>query len=131
MASDSQSAHNEGVFDSLRRVSAGVLALAQTRLQLFSLEWEEERARLGTILLVSLLAFFFFAIALLLIVGFTVAVLWEQRAYVAFFSLVLLFLVLGAAAVWMVIRMLRAKPRLFHASLTELAKDRAQLAARK
>jgi len=119
-----------GLFDSLKVLTATLIAIAHTRLELFSTELEEERVRLSSMLVWTLVALFCAGLGVVLATLFVVLVLWDTHRLLALGIPAILFL-LGAALAWLVVRgKARAKPRLFAASLTELSKDRKELTSR-
>ena len=119
-----------GLFDSLKVLTATLIAIAHTRLELFSTELEEERVRLSSMLVWTLVALFCAGLGVVLATLFVVFVLWDTHRLLALGIPAILFL-LGAALAWLVVRgKARAKPRLFAASLTELSKDRKELTSR-
>ncbi len=118
-------ARPDGLFDAFKGMAALAVDVAQTRLELLSLEVEEERARLSALLLFTLVALFFLALAIVFAALLLVSV-WPHPVWV-FGTLALLFLAGGiVTAVW-ALRRIKTKPRLFGASVAELQKDREQL----
>ena len=119
-----------GLFDSLKVLTATLIAIAHTRLELLSTELEEERLRLSSMLVWTLVALFCAGLGVVLATLFVVLVLWDSYRLLALGIPAILF-ILGAALAWLVVRgKARAKPRLFAASLTELSKDREELTSR-
>jgi uncharacterized membrane protein YqjE len=119
-----------GLFDSLKVLTATLIAIAHTRLELLSTELEEERLRLSSMLVWTLVALFCAGLGVVLATLFVVVVLWDTYRLLALGIPAILF-ILGAALAWLVVRgKARAKPRLFAASLTELSKDREELTSR-
>ena len=119
-----------GLFDSLKVLAATLIAIAHTRLELLSTELEEERVRLSSMLVWTLVALFCAGLGVVLATLFVVLALWDTHRLLALGIPAILFL-LGAALAWLVVRgKARAKPRLFAASLTELSKDRKELTSR-
>ena len=118
---------DRGIFDSLRALIDRVLAMLQTRTELFTTELEEEVTRFVGVVLWS------FAAVLSVIVGATflgVMILLAAppgyRVLVAA-GLALPFLAVAAIGYVSIRRIVRAKPRVFADSLRELEKDRKQL----
>ena len=119
-----------GLFDSLKVLTATLLAIAHTRLELLSTEVEEQRVWLSSMLIWALVGLFCAGLGVVLATLFFVFALWDTHRLVALGVPAILFL-LGAALAWLVVRgKARAKPRLFAASLTELSKDRKELTFR-
>lgn len=123
-------AESAGLMASLKRLAGTLLAIACTRFELLSNEWEEERLRIGQMLLYGLTALFFFGLAILLLTAMIVVLFWDTYPLAVMGALSALFFIAGFLA-WNVMRTLsRQKPRLFSASLSELADDRDRLAPR-
>ena len=119
-----------GLFDSLKALTATLIAIVHTRLELLSTEFEEERLRLSSMLGWTLGALFCAGLGVVLATLFVVLALWDTHRLLALGIPAILFL-LGAALAWLVVRgKIRAKPRLFAASLTELSKDGKELIPR-
>ena len=119
-----------GLFDSLKVLTATLVAIAHTRVELLSTELEEERVRLSSMLAWTLVALCCAGLGVVLATLFVVVVLWDRYRLLALGIPAILF-ILGAALAWLVVRgKARAKPRLFAASLTELSKDREELTSR-
>jgi len=126
-AGQDQAAHARGLFGSLKALLATLVAIGHNRLELFSTELQEEISRAASILLWAVAALLLGVLAILLAAFAIVLAIPEgQRALV-------LALVAAAAAVAAVVAALVSrnrtaeKPRLFDATLTELAKDREDL----
>jgi uncharacterized membrane protein YqjE len=112
-----------GLFESARKLVAGLIGLAHTRLELLSTELQEELARLAEILLAAIISLFFAFLGIAFVaVAVMIAVGEEYRLAVAVLFAVL-FLIVGALSAWWMRRVARAKPRIFDASLGELRKD--------
>ena len=129
-AQDPGSNRRGGLFDSVKVLAATLLAIAHTRLELFSTEIEEQRAWLGSMVVWTLVALFCAGVGVVLATLFVVLALWDTHRLLALGIPAILFL-LGAALAWLVVLgKARAKPRLFAASLAELSKDRKELTSR-
>jgi uncharacterized membrane protein YqjE len=119
-----------GLFDSVKVMAATLLAIAHTRLELFSTEIEEQRVWLSSMLVWTLVALFCAGVGIVLATLFVVIALWDTHRLLALGIPAILFL-LGAALAWlMVLGKARAKPRPFAASLAELSEDHKELASR-
>lgn len=126
-APDREASHG-GLLGSVKNLAATLIAMGQTRLELLSNDIEEERAWLTSMLVWILIGLFFAALAIVLSTLFIVVIFWDSYRLQATGILICLF-VLGAGISWRVIcNMSKNKPRIFSASLAELAKDREQLA---
>ena len=123
---DSDPGRRGGLFASVRAAVATLLAIAHTRLELFFTELEEEWARLGKILIWSVVGVFFAGLGIVFAVLFFVLLLWDTHRLLALGIPAILFLLISVLAWRVVILRIRAKQRFFAASLAELAKDREQ-----
>lgn len=117
----------EGLFASLKVLGATFAAILQNRLELLSTDIAEERARLGSILLLSLVALFCLGVGVLLLTLLVVVLFWDTHRLAALGTLTVLFLAAGGWIGGLALQRLRSKPRLFEASIAELAKDREHL----
>lgn len=116
--------------ESLKRLAGTSLAILQTRLELLSNEVEEERLRIGQMLLYGSIALFFFGLAIMLVTAFIVVLFWDSQRLLVMGSLAVLYFMAGLL-VWNALgRVVREKSRLFSASLAELASDRIRLTHR-
>ena len=111
----------------MKVLAATLLAIAHTRLELFSIELEEEWVRVSSILTWSLVALFCAGIGIVFATLFLVFALWGTHPLLALGIPAVLFLLFAALAWRVVAAKIRDKPRLFSASLAELAKDREHL----
>lgn len=107
-----------------------LLCIFQTRLELLSNEMEEERLRIGQMLLYGSLALFFIGLAIMLLTAFIVVVFWDSYRLQVLGGLAALFFVAGLMVLNALRRVTEEKSKLFSASLAELADDRDRLAPR-
>lgn len=120
-------AESPGLLASLRRLAATLVAVFQTRLELLATEVEEERTRLGRLLLLGAAAAFFLALGMLTLTLFVIVLFWDTHRLLVTGLLAALYLGAGLAIAFAARREALARPRLFAASLSELAKDREHL----
>ncbi len=116
-----------GLFASLKSLSANLISIVQTRLELLSTDVAEERERLTALLVLAQVALFCLGVGIVLLAMLIVVVFWESHRIAVLGALTAVFLIAGIATGWLAVHKLRTKPRLFAASLDELAKDRQQL----
>lgn len=113
--------------NSLARLAGGLLATLHTRLELITVEIEEELASFATFLLWSIVALACAGIAVLLGILLLVALFWDTHRYLVLLGLIAAF---GGSALglglWLRATM-QAKPRLLSATLDELKRDGAAL----
>jgi|SRR5579859_5153211 len=115
---------SDGLLASLRRLLDTALGLAQNRLELLSVELQEEKHRLIEILILT-----FTAVALgllvLIVVSFTVVVLfWDSARLPALFLLSVLYMAATVAVCFRLRARIQAGRRPFQTSVDELKKDR-------
>lgn len=115
------------LFDSIKQFGATLTGLAATRLALLANELHEERLRLTQMLLLTLLAFFFLGVAVVLATAFLVVLFWDSHRLLVLGILGMIFSSLGVVMLLLLRKEIREKPKLFAASLAELNQDRASL----
>ncbi len=117
------------LFESLRRLLEHLLAIAQVRLELATTELSLEVHRAARVMLWTFIALLAAALGCLMLSLTIVIAVWEEHRLLAA-GLISAVLLIGAiAAVWMARRSIQARPRLLAATLDELERDRAALAA--
>ena len=119
------------MFESLSALSATLVAMVYTRLDLLSIDLEEEREHVTLQLVLTQTALFFIGIGLVLSALLLLTVYWETHRLLVLGSLAGSFLLAGLVAGGFALYKGRTKPRLFAASLSELQKDHQQLGSRK
>lgn len=126
MAAESQAASG-GLFESLKALTASLIGILHTRLELLSVDIAEEREHLITLLLLAQAALFCFGVGVVLLALLVVVAFWETHRLLALGGAGGVFLFAGAAMAWVAVHKTRTRPRLFAASLAELSKDRQHL----
>ncbi|MGH8768234.1 MAG: phage holin family protein, partial [Burkholderiales bacterium] len=116
-----------GLFDSLKAMLATLVGIAHTRVELIGTEVEEQFARLVSLLVWGLVALFFAFTGVILSAIAFIVVFWDSNRVLAATGLAAAFVLFAVIAVLGFIARAKARPRLFKASLDELAKDRSQL----
>lgn len=127
---DNESAESKGLFESLSTLGATLVAIVHTRLELLSVDLEEERQHLFSIMLLSLIAVFLLGIGVVMAAIMLVVVYWDTNRLLVLSILTMLFLFLGIATGIYAVYRARSKPRLFSSSLDELQKDQQQLSSK-
>jgi uncharacterized membrane protein YqjE len=116
-----------GLFDSVRRLLAGLVAIAQTRLELVTTELAAEIQRAVGVLLWAAVALFFAGLSVLMI-AITIVVFAPEAQRLLVAGLVCATFVAGAIGAGLVVRRkVGERPSLLSASLGELRKDREAL----
>ena len=105
------------------RIVSTVVAMMQTRLELASVELEEELVRFSIFFIATLVALFCAGVAVALLIFLVIALFWDTYRITVLVSLIGLF-GLGSAliAAW-VRKQFMNRPRLFEYSIAELRKD--------
>lgn len=116
-----------GLFASLKAVSSQMLAILQTRLELLATDVAEERERLGRLFVLALVSLFCLGLGVVLLTLLVVVLFWDTHRIAALTGLVALFLAVGIGTGLYARHKLRTQPRLFDATITELARDRREL----
>lgn len=111
------------MFDLVKRMAAGVLAILHTRAELLVVELEEEVRRFFAYLILSLVALVCFGIALLLAILLIIVIFWESHRIAVVAGLTGFFGVAAAAIALGVRSSLRSKPKFLGATLGEIARD--------
>lgn len=124
-----ESREAEGLLASLKTLTLTLVGVVQTRLELLSTDVAEERARLTAILISAMVALFCLGVGVLLLAMLIVVMFWETHRILTLALLTAVFLATGAGLWAVTLHKLRNKPRLFDASISELAKDRVQLSS--
>lgn len=114
---------SSGLLHSAQSLLAGLLALGRTRLELFSTELQEEIARQAAALLGALLVLTLAALAAAFGAFAVVVAVGESYRATAALIIAGIFVALAAAAAWTLRNRMRAKPRAFDASITQLERD--------
>lgn len=130
MATDPQPPRDEGLTGSLRRLGHTLLRVLQTRLEILSTEFADERINLTRLTLVALTVVFCLQTGLMLAIVFVVLAVSPENRLMAI-GVTALALLLGALAgvLWMRL-WLKRRPPMFAATIAELRKDRDRLGGR-
>jgi uncharacterized membrane protein YqjE len=118
-----------GLFASLRRMLATLLELGSTRLELVSVELQEQVEYAAGVLLWGIAAIFFASLTVLLLAFTIVIAFWDQHRLLAACLVTAAFALIALTAVVIVRQRLRTRPRFLAATAEELKRDAAALAA--
>jgi uncharacterized membrane protein YqjE len=108
---------------SLTRLAASSLLIARQRLELASLDVEEEMLRVGALLAGALVTALMLALALASAAATFVIYFWDGARLAATMGVTAFFALAGALMAWRLNRALRNKPRFLAGTLAELDKD--------
>ncbi len=122
-------ASGEGLLDSLKTLTATVVAMAYNRLHLLSADIEIARERVFSLLITVIVSLFFLCFSVLLLSIFIVVIFWDTHRLLALGTVTGLFLGVGGLLMMRAMSAIKKMPATFEASLAELAKDHVQLTA--
>jgi uncharacterized membrane protein YqjE len=109
----------------LSRLGQSLLLVVSQRLELASLDVEEELLRLGTLLAGALVTSLMLALALAAAATTVVVYFWDSARLAALVMVTGLFTVMGLAMLWRLSHAMRDKPPFMASTLAQLEKDRA------
>jgi uncharacterized membrane protein YqjE len=119
-----------GLFDSLRALIATLVAMANTRVELFGTELEEELHRVVALTVGAVLVLALASLALLFGGLVVVAAFWDTHRVAAVVFVAVCFLALAIVAYVAVRKRTRRRSRLLSATLGQLEQDMQQLGRR-
>jgi uncharacterized membrane protein YqjE len=117
----------ENLLSSIKGLASTGASIAQTRLELLSVDVQIARSKFISLLVMIVSALFFLFFGLVMLALFIVIYSWETDRMMALGLLTGAFLLIGLILALLIAQSLRTMPRLFEASITELAKDREAL----
>ena len=116
-----------GLSDAVFRLGGTIVALLRTRLELATVEFEEERERATEMLVLVLGCVLLALFAMLFASIFVIAWYWETYRMWAIGGVTLFYVVLAAGTFMRLQQRRRDKPAAFAATLAELGNDVASL----
>ena len=119
-----------GLFDSAKALLATLIGIAHNRLELLSIELQEEVGRVALMLLWGAVALFFAFLAIASVAVLILIAFWDDHRLLVAALLAVAFLILALVAGFAAREQIAAKRRPFDASLNELTKDREELRPR-
>lgn len=123
-------AQSGGLLSSLRGLATTGVAILQTRLELLSVELQEEKIRVGALIAYAFAAFFFLGFGIVLLAVLLTVMLWDGQRLLPLAVFSALFLGAGAVVAGLAVSQARKSSKLFSASLAELSRDREALTPR-
>ncbi len=112
---------------SVRGLAATLIELAQVRLELLSVEAQEEVLRVAGLLAYGAIALVCLALGLGFLAMLITVALWDTHRLLALAAFTVLFLLSGLLAAWRARERVQRGSRLFSASIDELRQDREAL----
>lgn len=116
-----------GMMDSIRTGLSTAAKLVRTRLDIISLELEEQREWLQSLLLLAVTGLFCVCMGMVMLTLFVVALFWESHPVAVLGGFSGLYLGVGIWAVIAFRSKMQARPRFLETTSDELAKDEAEL----
>ncbi len=120
----------ENLLSSLKNLVSIGASIAQTRLELISTDVQIARSKFLSLLVMIVFTLFFLFFGLVMLALLIVIYSWETDRIFALSLLTTGFLAIGCILALVVMRALKTMPKLFEATITELSKDRQELAKR-
>jgi uncharacterized membrane protein YqjE len=117
----------ENLLSSIKGLASTGASIAQTRLELLSVDVQIARSKFISLLVMIIAALFFLFFGLVMLALLIVIYSWETDRMLALGLLTSAFLIIGFILVLLITQSLRKMPKLFEASIAELAKDREAL----
>ncbi|QWD78755.1 phage holin family protein [Polynucleobacter sp. MWH-Svant-W18] len=117
----------ENLLSSIKNLAATGASIAQTRLELLSVDVQIARNKFISLLVMIVCALFFLFFGLVMLALFIVIYSWESDRMTALGLLTGAFISIGLILAALITQSLRTMPKLFEASIAELAKDREAL----
>lgn len=117
----------ENLLSSIKGLASTGASIAQTRLELLSIDVQIARTKFISLLVMIVSALFFLFIGLVMLALLIVIYSWEADRMLALGLLTASFLSIGLIFAFLISQSLRNMPKLFEASIAELGKDREAL----
>jgi len=114
-----------GLLDALTRLAGSLFAMAQSRLELASLELGEARSRLMLMLVASFAAVLLLGGAVAALSAWVAVALWSTLGQAVLVWIALAYGLAGGAVIWWLLASLRHDPPLLADTLAELRSDAA------
>ena len=117
----------ENLLSSIKNLATTGTSIAQTRLELLSVDVQIARSKFISLLVMIVSALFFLFFGLVMLALLIVIYSWESDRMLALGLLTSAFIGVGLILGLLIMQSLRNMPKLFEASIAELAKDKAEL----
>ena len=117
----------ENLLAAIKGLATTGVSIAQTRLELLSVDAQIARSKLISLLVMIVSALFFLFFGLVMLALLIVIYSWESDRILALSLLTTAFIGVGLVLVLVIRQSILTMPRLFEASIAELAKDKEEL----
>jgi uncharacterized membrane protein YqjE len=118
---DSAEQPRAGLSRAALQLTASIVALVRSRLELVTIEFEEQRERTKDILVLAVVAAVFLSFAVMILSALILALFWETHPVIATVCVAGGYAAIGIAAIAMLKNRQRQRP--FAATLAELERD--------
>lgn len=115
--------HRRGLLASIRVLTGTLVGIVCTRFDILISEIEQEKVRLGLILIWGLAVAFCVAMAVAFLSLLAVAIFWDDHRLAALGGISFIYVLLAVAFGWRLRCSMKRRSRLFAISLGELRKD--------
>lgn len=120
---------SKGLLGSVQALAETLITLIHTRLELAANEIQEEKLRIGRLLLLAALALLFLVLGVVMLTLLAVVVFWDSSYRLLVIAVCgLAYIAIGISLFLAARRVALMRPRLFDAMLGELKQDRDRLA---
>lgn len=119
----------ENLLSSIKSLALTGASIAKTRLELLSVDIQIARSKFIRLLVMIVCALFFLFFGLVMLALLIVIYSWESDRLMALSLLTGAFITIGLILALVIIQSLRNMPKLFEASIAELAKDKDALSS--
>ena len=119
----------ENLLSSIKGLLSTGASIAQTRLELLSIDVQIARSKFISLLVLIVSALFFLFFGLVMLALLIVIYSWEENRLLALSLLSSVFIGIGLVLALVIRQSLKNMPKLFEASIAELAKDQEELAS--
>ena len=117
----------EHLITSIKNIVATGISIAQTRLELLSVDVQIARSKTISLMVMIFCALFFLFFGLVMLSLLIVIYSWETNRILVLSLLTSSFIAIGLVLAFLVMQSIRTMPKLFEASIAEFAKDREEL----
>jgi uncharacterized membrane protein YqjE len=122
---EQEAVSSPGIIEAAKRFAASLIGHVQTRLELLTVEWAEEKTRLAGLLVALALSLFFVVLAIVLASFLVIALFWDTEQRIPVMAgIVVLYLAAAVVAGLVARKKMKLKSSLFATSAAELRKDR-------
>lgn len=120
-----------GFLSALRRLGASLVGILHTRAELLARELERERVRVTRLLLLGVVALFFFALGAITFTVFIVVLFWDSQRLVAIGFLTVFYFAVSIGLALFIKRGAAQAAKPFASTIAQLKKDREELFSRR